>query len=112
MREKTSRERVIYGAADAAKAADPRFRNKYTAWACVVLSILVMALFIAKVLLRNVYHIPFFVIIGTGAVLNAVLSLRNRGRSKRLYDIFVVFTVILTVVFLYLVFRDRTRGLL
>ena len=84
------------------------FRNKYTEWISIVLCILVVVLFAAKVILRNIYHIPFFVIIGTGAVLNIILALRNRNTSKRLSDIFILFAAALIIVFLYLVLRNRT----
>ena len=84
------------------------FRNKYTEWISIALCILVVVLFAAKVLLRKVYHIPFYTILGTGAVLNIILALRNRNTSKKLSDIFMVFAAVLIIVFLYLVLRVKT----
>ncbi len=84
------------------------FRNKYTEWISIALCILVVVLFLAKVLLRKVYHIPFFVILGTGALLNILLALRNRNTSKRLSDVFALFAAVLIIVFLYLVLRVKT----
>ena len=93
---------------DTKKDVETRFRNRYTERLCIGLSALIVVLFFAKLILRDIYHIPFYVIIGTGAVLNVVLALRNRGRSRRLYDVFAVFTLVLIVVFLYLFLRNRS----
>lgn len=72
---------------------------------CIIISAVTIITLAAKVILIHVYVIPFYMVIGPGAVLNIILAYRNKKRYDRHYEIFALLALIFAVVFIWLVLR-------
>lgn len=66
---------------------------------CVLLALVVIAVCVVKIILRNVIWIKFPVIFALGIILNALLMYRNYRRYHKYYRVFFGITVVLMIVF-------------